>query len=117
MKWDTGPVERGGRPLAGSAANARSAAPADSRRASTFRAAHEFVEHGAPRRGQIAAVVAAAAETHDAPVAHLVREGAEAAGGVRVRLRGVLQVRERVARDAVRAALEDDEIRLVCPQV
>src|SRR5581483_10401252 len=67
----------------------------------SLRAFDERVQHCAPRRGEIAAVVAAAAESHDAPAAQLVRERAQAPRRVAVRLGCVLEMRERIAGDAV----------------
>src|SRR6476646_7498473 len=86
-------------------------------RRSALRPLDELVQHAAPRGSEIAAVVTASAETHYTTATHFVRERAEAARGMRVRRRRVLKVSERIARDTVRSALEDDEFRLVLAQV
>src|SRR3954453_23116031 len=84
---------------------------------STLGTFDELVEHRAPRNSNIAAVITATTEAHDATARELVRKPAQTACSVRMRFRRVLQMRERIACNAVRSGLEQDEVGFVLAQM
>ncbi len=72
----------------------------------------QFLDHPHPSLGQIAPVIAPAPERQHPPVLQPIGQCAQIACRLRVRRRGQQQVRQRVARDAVSPALQDQELRL-----
>src|SRR5688572_3120151 len=52
----------------------------------------KLLEHGIPRKREVAPVVAAAAKSHDPPLCHFIGEAAQTARGVRVCRRRILEV-------------------------
>src|SRR5262249_39648095 len=77
----------------------------------------QVFQHRVPGLGEVAAVIAPAPERQHAAVAQAVGELAQRAGGMSVRTGGEAQVRDRIAFEAVGAALQDDELGLEALEV
>lgn len=72
----------------------------------------QLFDHPYPGLGQIASVVATPAQRQHAPVLEPIGQRAQVTGRLRMCGRRQTQVGQRIARDAVGAALQDQEFRL-----
>src|SRR6185312_1582435 len=70
-----------------------------------------------PGAGEIATIVTAAAHRQQPPIGELPGQRAQARGGVPMRVLGEAQVRDRIALEAVGAALKQKELRARTAQV
>src|SRR6202008_3734460 len=77
----------------------------------------QVFQHRVPGLGEVAAVVAPAAERQHAAVAEAVGELLQGAGSVPMRAGREAQVRDRIALEAVGSALQDEELRLEALEV
>src|SRR5579862_8866501 len=77
----------------------------------------QILDHRRPGMGQVAAVVAPAAESQHPPVSARVGERGKIARRAAVHVRREAQVCDRIAVDGIGAALQDDEFRIVSRQV
>src|SRR5688572_30407063 len=86
-------------------------------RSSPLAGLDEGLHHSGPGACQIAAVVSSAAHSHDPAMAKCVSKGAQALCGMGMRSLAVSHVCDRIAVQAVRTALQEDEFRLADLQV